>query len=122
MNSKELRIGNLIQFNENGEKFLVYEIASSGFRVRNKSEDTWIEVWQFEGIPLTEEWLMKANIMPSHKLGFRRFYSLGNLSFEICKTNVAVYFKEELMCFIDHVHQLQNLFMFWGQELEFKLK
>lgn len=72
-------------------------------------------------IPLSEEWLFKANILPSHKLGFRRFYAKGNLSFEICKSNIAVYFKDELLCFIDYVHQLQNLFMCWGEELTFNL-
>jgi hypothetical protein len=72
--AQDLRIGNLIKYAESDDIFLVYEISPSGFWVRNKKENTWIEDWQFEGIPITEEWLLK--------LGFLRIQERYGCHFE----------------------------------------
>lgn len=80
----------------------------------NKNQYKPIEI---EGINITEEWLMKNKIEPSHKIGFRRFYQLGNLSFEICDDNrTAIYFKLELLCFLNYVHEFQNLYFALSSE------
>lgn len=116
----ELRLGNLLDFE--GEVCIVREIDSSGAVVLfNNNEEDWIDLFQFSGIPLTEEWLLKfgfeeaKNIIPIYNLGLISIY-LESDSYP----EGMVYFNS--WCIIKkkpkYVHQLQNLyFALTGEEL-----
>lgn len=56
---RDLRIGNFILFSEDSSVFEVKEITETGLSVKNEIEEIWIDIFQFEPIPLTEEWLIK---------------------------------------------------------------
>lgn len=58
LNESEIRMKNLISLSETNELFLVIETSWSGFRVRNKTEDTWIERSEFEGVKISEQLLL----------------------------------------------------------------
>jgi hypothetical protein len=79
---------------------------------------------KYTDIPLTASILMfNLGFEPSHKVGFRRFYDIGNLVVEACEGNdFPVYYpKGELLCFAHSVSHLQNLYMFLSDsELPFK--
>jgi hypothetical protein len=81
---------------------------------------------KYTDIPLTASILMfNLGFEPSHKVGSRRFYSLGNLVIEECHgSDFPLYYpKGELLCFVHSVSHLQNLHMFLSDvELEFKIK
>ena len=115
MKAEELRIGNIIKFSESDEIFLAYEIMPSGFRVRNKNEDTWIEEWQFEGIEITQDWLVK--------FGFLKMNSTWWTCYKNTNFRMSISFDLELSgnwtgIRIKYVHQLQNLFYaLTGEEL-----
>ena len=59
MKASELRLGNYVSYAETGTQFRVAEIALGGLEVHSDEEMNWIEIEEFEGIPLTEEWLLK---------------------------------------------------------------
>jgi hypothetical protein len=129
MKANELRIGNFIMFSETGAKFRVVEIDNYGFRVANANEDTWIGNYNFEGIPLTEEWLLKLGfILLSESKYSKKFECINNdsfcFSFPKLGANVHHYgmsYRGELLSNIKHVHQLQNLyFALTGEELTIK--
>ena len=124
----ELRLGNILDFE--GETCVVREIDSSGVVVLfNNSEEEWIDLFQFSGIPLTEEWLLKFgfkygeflndffineidganNLWIKNQLGIKWGVSL-NLFHDDLK---PIFLKD-----IKYVHQLQNLFFsLCGEEL-----
>lgn len=54
INPKELRIGNIIQYVNDGTDATVQTVSKVGLDVEFAEEETWIEVDQFEGFPLTE--------------------------------------------------------------------
>jgi len=118
MRANELRIGNLIKYSETGMNFMVYEIANTGYRVKNEHEDTWIEEWQFDGIQLTVEWLIK--------FGFTKYMSdkeywasVDNYIIRL-SLNFEFYVNDAQVKIIKTVHELQNLiFALTGKELEF---
>jgi hypothetical protein len=110
MKASELRIGNKVLFSENGKVFTVFEIAKNGIVVGDEIEYTWIEIDQFEGIKLTEEWLLKFNFEKS-SYGYESEMLTIGFDFRQEKTGVK----------IEYVHQLQNLyFALTGNELEIK--
>ena len=78
----------------------------------------------FHPIPLTEEWLLKFGFEYHHKIISRRFYNIGNLFAEVGgdgRTAIYGTLAGELMCFVNYVHQLQNLyFALTGEELILK--
>lgn len=60
MKASDLRILNKILFSEDGTVCEVLEIDLNGLRVDcGDGEVVWIEIEQFDGIPITEEWLLK---------------------------------------------------------------
>ena len=122
MKANELRIGNIIKLSESNEIFMAYEICSSGFRVRNKNEDTWIEEWQFEGIELTEERLVKFGF----ELDYKSDYSISYGHIKNCKFSYKFNITENKSWLEYHggaieckyAHQLQNIyFALTGEEL-----
>lgn len=79
---------------------------------------------KYSDIPLTASILMfNFGFEPSHNIGSRRFYSLGNLVVEECRgKDFPLYYpKGELLCFVHSVSHLQNLYQFLSDgELIFK--
>jgi len=124
--ANELRIGNWVNFSNDGINFKVIDISSGGIGVKNLDEETWIELDQFSGIPLTPERLEKAgfvydwdtyrlNIKGSGVIDWSDDGSVG-----IGHHGDKFLFAGNGPC--KYVHQLQNLY--WclcGQELEINL-
>jgi hypothetical protein len=122
MKTNEVRVGNRVLFAEDGTEFIVTDIVGSGFNVKNEEENTWIEADQFEGIPLTVEWLLK--------FGFKIKDNDGR--FILLDGDVDILFDDDLDCWtcdgvcfsvncLNSVHQLQNLyFVLTGEELTIK--
>lgn len=121
MKANELKLNNWIIYNDDFIQFQVKRIDDGGVGVSNKNEDTWIELDQFSGIPLTDEILYKcgADYVDEYTciMGIWTFRRSGN----------------QLMFYYDHVvpksrqitlsylHQLQNLYyVLTGEELEYK--
>jgi hypothetical protein len=125
MKAKDLRLGNILEFE--GRACKVLEIDSQGVVVLfDDGEEVWIDLFQFNSILLTEEWLLKV--------GFERFPK----SFSVLnkKVNEHTAIIGDLKGFemtsiirgsvnlvplpkIEYVHQLQNLyFALTGSELE----
>ena len=119
--ANELRIGNWVLFDNDSTQFKVADISKGGIGVENPDEETWIELDQFSGIPLTPEILEACGVESTGNMALRKFWKLGNLTFELCADErIAIYFKDELLCFINYLHQLQNIFFsVWGEELNY---
>jgi hypothetical protein len=66
MLNKELRIGNLVKGTDGNEICRVEEIQSNGLAFSTEIEASWVEIDYFEGIPLTEEWLLKFGFEKHH--------------------------------------------------------
>jgi hypothetical protein len=133
MRASDLRIGNLVKYQDNQNIFEVNEISNTGLGVQDDIEETWIELEYFEPIPLTEEWLLRFGF--EKKFWLTKgivikcvYYQLGDIvvyllkdSFEIelikqsGQFNLFINFKKE-------VHILQNLyFALTNQELHYKI-
>lgn len=114
MEANELRIGNLIQYNEGG-KCKVIGIHEFGVDVEFIEETTYIEFDQFSPIPITEEWLLKFGFELKN-WGIKVWYLKGfeiDHNFYLKGIDWGVRFK--------YVHQLQNIyFALVGEELELK--
>ena len=97
MEAKELRIGNY-----------VYD-STDHCQIDVKCSDLCYS-GNFEPIPLTEEWLIKCEDFKEYEfLKNRKFYKYGNLIVELIPDNrLAVYWSNEILCFLDYVHELQN--------------
>ena len=125
MKATELRIGNLVLYSEDQTIFTVGEIDWSGIVVQNEIETTWIELIEFEPIPLTEEWLLKFGFIEDD-LSFLK--SNGRKSFMVSpaqdESDYLVFFQSDVgmewceVAFSPMVHELQNLwFALTGEEL-----
>jgi hypothetical protein len=118
MKAEELRIGNSVQYASTGLHFFVGSINKDGLDVYNDIESTWIEIDQFEPIPLTEEWLVR--------LGFEDRGSIFKLSSILIRYDEGKFYfiyNEPFLESIEikFVHQLQNLFYaLKGSELTIK--
>jgi len=141
MNTKEVRVGNFVLNHKKEATKVVQTLMDSLGGAINGWDET-----NFDPIPLTEEWLLKAGfelynyepneegdefpdfiymsykITPPEKL---YYYTITNTPedggyYDFC---VKVQFADYVMLnSIQYVHQLQNLyFALTGKELEFKL-
>ena len=102
MKANELRIGNLILLDGVNELYL----DGIGEDEVHSSEGGYLEVERIEGIPLTEEWLLK--------FGFIKCLPGGSL-FMLDGFSVYVFGSEGMYegrnhIKIEYVHQLQNLY------------
>jgi hypothetical protein len=118
--ANELRIGNLIKYNDGGV-FRVISIHEFGLDVEDDIETAYTEYEKFSPIPLTEEWLLK--------FGFEKdvaaFYlDINTVLFVSYNDDEFVHLKSnhlETIASIKYVHQLQNLyFALTGEELTIK--
>jgi len=120
MDRKEIRIGNLVRFIKDTSR-------EGGISLIQKNEDN---IWftkldnddvgysclgldQYEGIPLTEEWLIKFGFKPLAK----------DWAFKgvVIHTRKRGFVLRKSVPDIKHVHQLQNLyFSLTGEELTIK--
>ncbi len=113
MNIKEVRIGNYIQYTKDGSHFLIIEIGQNGFSVSNEDELTWIEYQHFEGINLTNDWIIRFGF--EHNKTIDKYYTIGsNIAISIAD-NKFRFIQGNLICQlvlreIQYVHELQNLY------------
>jgi hypothetical protein len=128
---KQLRIGNLVEIENHTKVCEVIEIKEKSLRVSYIRSDNGmvhnpiIEIDRIKPISITEEYLIKFGFENSHRIGQRLFFSIGNLYVELTGDNrCAVYYHSEtIICFLESVNQLQNLFFaLTGEELTFKSK
>jgi hypothetical protein len=128
--ANELRIGNWVDFSEDSTLFQVTEISEKGLGVKNDNEETWIDLDQFEPIPLTPEILV-------NNLGFEKIEeSYSGFHFENERCWIYIFpksgrFEIEINCGVDRfnlysnykleLHIFQNLYYFiTSVELEIK--
>jgi hypothetical protein len=115
MRANELRIGNIIRFSEDGAIFTIDSIEQQGLSVQNEKEIAWINLDEFEPIPLTEDWLLKFGL---EKQGLNKFWK--NPLFLHFRVENCVFIVNEKYVYLSHVHQLQNLyFALTGEELTY---
>ena len=134
MKASELRIGNIIQYSEDSVIFKVIGIHKYGLDVENDIETTYIELDQFEPIPLTEEWLLKFGFV---KINHQMSLNDGSMTYHYelngddrhwqLYFNGRVFSINESQLLRHHLyhnqylHQLQNLyFAVTGEELKMK--
>jgi len=112
MKATELRIGNLVKYNDGGI-FKVIGIYNFGLDVEDDIEVTYMEYENFSAIPITEEWLLKFGFEKKYKnyeKGYFMFFkgSCSRISYKLSLIGIN----------IKYVHQLQNLyFALTGEEL-----
>lgn len=118
MDAKELRIGNLIRYNDTKEVCSVYQLEhryKNVYRINGLNENP-----DVGPIPLTEEWLLRFGYKGSVESNFFEKDCFTSISF--IKHTIWIPFKKFLDNqngkHIEHVHQLQNLyFALTGEEL-----
>lgn len=141
MKANELRIGNLIRFSEDGTIFTIDSIEEQGLSVQNEKEIAWIDLEEFEPIPLTEEWLLEVGFQIKDQLSVHKtkIYYISGIDVDYClyfadfRQDFGFYieytdspFDKDLGVLypitfgIKYVHQLQNLyFALTGEELTY---
>jgi hypothetical protein len=139
MKANELRIGNYVRFSEDGTIFTVDSIEEKGLVVQNEEETAWIELEEFEPIPLTEEWFLKFGFEIKNHFSIHKtpIYFKGEMDIDYCFSYAD--FREDYSFYVEYtdspfdsdtdklypvslgikyVHQLQNLwFTLTGEEL-----
>lgn len=121
MKAQELRIGNLIKLTDNTE-FKVVGIHIYGLDVENELERTYCEFEEFEGIPITEEWLLKFGWVWNEECKSYEYKDIRmNLDYRDISNSYTMfnYVTKSIVCErIYYVHQLQNLhFALTNEEL-----
>lgn len=111
MKITELRIGNIVLLKETNEPLNILGLFKDLIEIYRGAPIGDIRLMgmsYFEPVPLTEEWLTR--------LGFEKFNDKGDYwSYEGLKLwmhdeNKFYHINSEIMVYIDHVHQLQNLY------------
>jgi len=128
MKANELRIGNLVKYQDDSTLFTVIEINNGGIGVKNTEQDTCMEYDFFEPIPLTEEWLLKFGFIKDNcGLYYLKCIDEEKNNFWIKdqsqeKWGIALNLFDKYECYlndIQYVNQLQNLyFALTGEELQ----
>ena len=120
MNSKELRIGNLVQCKVTQHEAII-EMIDSQCSVCSL-QDGLCDLHLLEPIPLTKEWLLKLGFEYCQLKTSKRFW-LPNFNIRIFNRNskTKVSYRNITFEHILYVHQLQNLyFALKGEELPIK--
>ena len=112
MRVEDLRIGNYMQDNRDGNLLMVLRLerkapdsshSSMGYHVVDRSKYPLKKGYLAEPIPLTEEWLIKFGFK---RLGVDTFY-LGSVKVHHRKRGFVLARRYGI---INHVHQLQNIY------------
>ncbi len=123
MKTSHLRIGNLVQFENEFHHIAAIQWDKT---IRLKCEDSThanyyrgtigcYGMYSIDPIPLTEEWLLKFGFISNP---YEDRYEKGLIHVECDKTKGATYLWINNMPHIKHIHQLQNLyFAITGEEL-----
>ncbi len=128
MKASELRIGNLVDYNEGGI-FKVIGIHEFGIDCEDEIEIIYMEYENFNPIPLTEEWLLNLGFKEYKDFGYKTGcfdYIKYGFSYLIDTKKIRIMHKGNNMSHIlqnkvHYVHQLQNLyFALTGEELTIK--
>lgn len=117
MEAKDLRIGNLVMYSDNSTIFTVSGLHEFGMDCFDDVEETYIEYDQFEGISLTEEWVLKfEQFDKTDKEGTPCFFNGDNImlfdrggcfdAYLHSEVDGSVFFATRLF----YVHQLQNFY------------
>jgi hypothetical protein len=113
MEAKEIRIGNLVKA-RGGVEYVTYIYPEHIGTPKHLK----LPLTLVKPIPLTEEWLLKFGFKKNYKLGL---YYKGGHAIDIHREGNAEFYTGEYggwFVFIEHVHQLQNLyFALTGEEL-----
>lgn len=129
MKASEVRIGNLVRNNLNGEILKTCDVLCDGI---NTDKIEGLNYGFIEPIPLTEEWLLKFGFQLRD--GFSNTFKLNVEKHQYDCSEITYSEKEGLLRFsngkekgttliphIKYVHQLQNLyFALTGEELSIK--
>lgn len=117
MEAKELRLGNYLNYRDKERILIVSNLGS--FRFETVCHNTGIiygsdDASEYNGIPLTEEWLLK--------FGFeKKTSSFVIYPVSIKKQTKDAFFYTPASLHLEYVHQLQNLyFALTGEELSIK--
>lgn len=120
LQSKDFRLGNLVNYT-NGGIFKVIGIHDFGLDVEDEIEITYMELENFEPIPLTEEWLVKlgAKTSGNNQIVYDRFLLTWKPEYKywyvVCVNTLAYMTK------IEYVHEWQNfVYVMNNQELTIK--
>lgn len=106
MDVKELRLGNLIEYD--GKVCEVKEIEEAGLVVLFEDGDCiWVDVWQFSPIAITEKWLLKFRFEKGEFL--RNCWDNDELSISF-ENGIVIFGLINSVVEIRYVHQLQNLY------------
>jgi hypothetical protein len=142
MQSKDLRIGNLVNYIEDNEIFIVSGILSKTIDAENSMESCRLDIEAFEPIILNKEWLLKFGALVKKDLSMHKseIYYFPKLDISYClfyadfRNDYGMYVEytdspiesDENKLYpvsfgIKYVHELQNLhFALTGEELELK--
>lgn len=117
MNSKELRIGNWVEWNGIVEnKIRTPEVHQIGTISRNAvrffdENSSSFRLYRIKPIPLTNEWILKLGFLYNSVISTYNLYIDSELRFilemDVTKSVFKVYWRG---IDIVHVHQLQNLY------------
>jgi len=115
MQSKDLRIGNLVKGNSRGGTHIL-DIEVLKYIDETKSG--------YSPIPLTEEMLIDLGFEQCETYRDDELFVIGNFSVQAPKKgydNSVLWYDEQILSEIKYVHELQNLyFALVGEELELK--
>lgn len=130
INANELRRFNKVVFAEDGTVFDVLMIEETGLIVKNEEEIFWCKIDQFEGIPLTFEWLRNfcftledVGTNPTEEeLRYRHAYkgSFG-IEFDTQKGTFTLHNVVGELVEYQYVHHLQNVY-YWNTMMELEIK
>ena len=117
MEVRELRIGNLVKAVHKKSDILNSYIVIEGKHIydleNGKSE------FDFYGIPITEEWLLKFGFTQS--LAFKSVYFIGTFLSITLGNKIMFEINDQIISEIKYIHQLQNLYFALTQITDIKL-
>ena len=115
--AKDLRIGNLVKAVHKKSDILNSYIVIEGKHIcdleNGKSE------FDFYGIPITEEWLLKFGFTQS--LAFKSVYFIGTFLSITLGNKIMFEINDQIISEIKYIHQLQNLYFALTQITDIKL-
>jgi len=139
MRPEELRIGNLLYHKTYKEIIIVNGIHRwNGWKISFdkkilNSKDEFVnipcfnDIYCFKLVPLTEEWLFELKLKNNLKYLSKHYYKFPGIEYKLgneliySSLNNSIYRYNVLLCSIEYVHQLQNLyFALIGKELIIK--